>query len=115
MVCSPLQNGPKKKKVQKMVQKMVQKIVQKIVQPIFYPMPAPPVPVAFTTEYKGIFSLLDRVVLFPSSLGLLLFFFFFSPRTFFRFLFFHEQRFFHKQGASTCGFCQVRDVNKIRK
>ena len=98
-----------------MVKKLVQKMVQKIVQSIFYPMPAPPVPVAFTTEYKGMFSLLDRVVLFPSSLGLLLFFFFFLPRTFFRFLFFHEQRFFHKQGASTCEFCQVRDVNKIWK
>ena len=35
--------------------------------------------------------------------------------TFLRFLFFHEQRFFLKQKASTCEFCKVRDVNKIWK
>ena len=35
--------------------------------------------------------------------------------TFFRFWFFHGQRFVHKQRASTCEFGKVRDVNKIWK
>ena len=64
---------------------------------------APPVPVAFTKEF---FSFLDRMVLFLSSLGLFFFslyiIFLFIQRTFFRSLFFHEQRFIHKQTASTC-------------
>ena len=48
-----------------MVKKLVQKMVQKIVQSIFYPMPAPPVPVAFTTEYRGMFSLTEWYSFLP--------------------------------------------------
>ena len=44
---------------------------------------------------KGFFSFLDRMVLSPSSLALFFFFPFFLPRTFLRFWFFHEERFFH--------------------
>ena len=75
---------------------------------------APPVPVAFTNEF---FSLLDRMVLFLSSSDLFFFFsfFFILPSTLYRFLFFHEQRFFHKRRASTCEFCELRDVNKIHE
>ena len=64
--------------------------------------------------HKGIFfSFLDRMVLYLSSLGL--FFPLFLPRTFFRLWFFHEQRSFHKQRASTCELSKVRGVNKIWK
>ena len=41
------------------------------------------------------------------------FFFFFLLMTFFRSWFFREQRFFHKQRASTSDFFKVPDVNKI--
>ena len=61
--------------------------------------------------HKGFFSFLDRMLLFLSSY--FLFFFFLLPRNFFRYWFSHEQRFFPEQRASTCEFCQVRDVNKI--
>ena len=63
----------------------------------------------WTSAWRNIFTFLDRMLLFLSSLGLLSF----LPRTSFRFWFFHEQRFFHKQRASTCEFCKVRDVNKL--
>ena len=58
-------------------------------------------PVAFTEKF---------LVLFLSSLGLFSFllFPFFSPRTFFRFWFFHEKRFPRVN-------CKVCDVNKIWK
>ena len=69
---------------------------------------APLVLIAFTKEFC---SLLERVVLFLSSLGLP-FFSFFSPKDFLPLLIFHEQRFFHKQRASTCEFWKVRDVKK---
>ena len=47
-------------------------------------------------------------------LGPVNFFFFFSTRTFFCFLFFHEQIFFPKKRASTCEFCQVHDANNMK-
>ena len=76
--------------------------------------------------HKIFFPSLDRMVLFLSSYGPFFFFFFFFfrlsffffffilPRTFFRFWFFHEQRSFHKQRASTMS-TKVRDVHKIWK
>ena len=74
---------------------------------------APPVPVAFTnefflflTEWSSFFLL--RTCFFFSFLFIL-------PSTLYRFWFFHEQRFFHKRRASTCEFCELRDVNKIHE
>ena len=62
--------------------------------------------------HKGTFSFLDRMVLFLSSLALV---FFFLPRACSPFWFFHEQRFFHRQGASRCEFCWVcGEYHKIR-
>ena len=63
----------------------------------------------WTSAWRNIFTFLDRMLLFLSCLGLLSF----LPRNSFRFWFFHEQRFFHKQRASTSEFCKVRDVNKL--
>ena len=64
------------------------------------------------TSRFHIFHFLDRMVLFLSSLGL---FFPFLPRNFFRLWFFHKQRSFQKQRASTCELSKVRGVNKIWK
>ena len=55
---------------------------------------------------------------FPWQIGTLSLFlgaalFSFLSRTFFCFWFFHKQRFFQKQRASTSEFCQVGNVNKI--
>lgn len=67
--------------------------------------------------HKLFFSFLDRMILFLSSLGLFFssFFFSFFYQNFFRFWFFQEQRFFHKQRASTCEFYEARDANKTRE
>ena len=70
-----------------------------------------------SVELRHCQSLSRRIFFFSCQSGTLsLFFgpvfFSFSPKTFFRFWFFHEQR-FCKQRASTCEFCEVRDVNKI--
>ena len=64
-----------------------------------------------TNRYHNAISFLDRMVLFLSSLGLFFFSFSFTKD----FWFFHEQRFFLENRASTCEFCKVRDVNKIWK
>ena len=50
-----------------------------------------------------------------SFLWACLFFLFFSQGLSSAVDFFHAQRFFHKQRASTCEFCKVCDVNKIWK
>ena len=54
---------------------------------------------------------------FSLFFGPVFFFFFFSffYQNFFRFWFFQEQRFFHKQRASTCEFYEARDANKTRE
>ena len=72
---------------------------------------APTLQVSFTKEIF-FFSLQNGTLSFFFG-PFISFFFFFLPRSFFRSWFFRQQRFFHKQRASTSGFFKVRDVNKI--
>ena len=74
---------------------------------------APPVPVAFTNEF--FLFLTEWSSFFLLRTCFFFFLFFILPSTLYRFLFFHEQRFFHKRRASTCEFCELRDVNKIHE